>query len=112
MTTLDELRDFHPDQYEEVTGTFVLPTLKTSVEAARNKFLTDNDGYYIGYKAVIDKSGKKIPHGKCLVYAWLNSDHENIHESLFFVDVDRYKDNMTPFGYVVDEDLDEERRLK
>lgn len=112
MELMDDLREFNPSQYEEVTGTVVLPTVKTSIEAARNKFLTDNDGYYIGYQAVIDPTGKKIPHGKCLVSAWLNSDHENIHESLFFVDVDRYQENMTPFGYVVDEDLDEERKLK
>lgn len=103
----DTLREFFPERYEELTQVAVLPTLNTSVVAARNKFFQDHQGRFVSYRTVIDSTGTKIPVDQCLVFA----EDSYGNEALFFVSRERYEKNVTPFGYVVNEALDEEREL-
>lgn len=103
----ETLRQFFPEQYEALNKVLVLPTLNTSVVAARNKFFQDHKHDYVSYRMMVDSTGQKIPMGQCLVFA--EDGYGN--QALFFVNKERYEANVTPFGYVVDEVLDEKRVL-
>lgn len=97
--------DLNPDQYEAEYGVTVLPTLKTSVTAAHRKFLHDHAGRYIAYRAVRDRTGSKFPIDHVVVFAILNDESEE--EQAFLVHGNRYALGLTPFGYVVNEQLDQ-----
>jgi len=108
---LNHLREYYPELYEEFTGIKVLPTIKTSVAAAYSRFCRDTGFHYISYKVMVDPTGEKIPLDQCLVFAVRLVEWDKCEEALFFVDLKRYIHNLTPFGYVVDEDVDERREL-
>lgn len=103
----ETLRQFFPEQYAELNNVSILPTLNTSVVAARNKFFHDHKDHYVSYQMMTDPTGEKIPVGQCLVFA----EDGHGEQALFFVSQERYEAKVTPFGYVVDEALDEKRVL-
>ena len=97
---MDMLRHCYPDQYEKRYGVMVLPTVETSVEAARARFCKQYKGHLISYRMGEDPSGKKVPVGQLMVFAALEGDEEN-GEHIFFVDKKRYFEYCTEFGYVI-----------
>ena len=111
MPTLMNLdRDLFPVDYESKHNVRLLPTFDSSVTATLERFLKKNLNRFISYKATWDDTGTLIPIGTLLVWAYWNGDDECKSEFLFFVNAERYYANLTPFGYVIDELVDEFRK--
>lgn len=102
--TDDELRNLNPWAYELKYGNvLVLPTLLTSVEAARLKFIKDTYECYVSYKVNRDCTGLVIPFGLLRVEAYCAALDMC---AAFFVEIKRYIVLVTVFGFVIDLDTD------
>lgn len=101
----NNMRELFPHAYSQYYGgnVLVLPTLATSVEAAKAEFLKKHECDYVSYKASRDQTGKRIPIQMIQVEAYCAKWDQ---AKVFLVDKSRYANNVTYFGYVVDMDVD------